>query len=63
MRGSEPTIRRLAQVSAIRIIPNEAFVETLVVNGVQHTFGVVGSVCMESLSMPVRGLDNYENRV
>jgi len=35
----------------MRITPSEAFVETLVANGVSHVFGVVGSAYMDALDI------------
>ncbi len=37
--------------------PSEAFVETLVANGVTHVFGIVGSACMDALDLfPTAGI-------
>lgn len=34
-----------------RMTPSEAFVETLVANGVDHVFGIVGSAYMDALDL------------
>src|SRR5258705_13329833 len=40
-----------------RMTPSEAFVETLVANGVTDVFGIVGSACMDALDLfPAAGI-------
>src|ERR1700746_1434414 len=40
-----------------RMTPSEAFVETLVANGVTDVFGIVGSACMDPLDLfPAAGI-------
>jgi sulfoacetaldehyde acetyltransferase len=52
VRGSE-----LVGAGPVRMTPSEAFVETLVANGVKEVFGIVGSALMDALDLfPAAGI-------
>lgn len=47
----------LVGAGPVHMTPSEAFVETLVANGVKHVFGIVGSACMDALDLfPAAGI-------
>ncbi len=49
--------RNLAVTGRQKMTPSEAFVETLVANGVRHVFGIVGSAYMDALDLfPLAGI-------
>jgi sulfoacetaldehyde acetyltransferase len=49
--------RRIAVQGKLRMSPSEAFVETLVANGVTEVFGIVGSAYMDALDLfPAAGI-------
>src|SRR5437763_14038061 len=49
--------RHLAVTGKQKMTPSEAFVETLVANGVKDVFGIVGSAYMDALDLfPVAGI-------
>src|SRR5881396_3996581 len=49
--------KRLAVVGRQKMTPSEAFVETLVANGVRNVFGIVGSAYMDALDLfPLAGI-------
>jgi sulfoacetaldehyde acetyltransferase len=49
--------RRIAVQAKQRMTPSEAFVETLVAQGVTHVFGIVGSAYMDALDLfPAAGI-------
>ncbi|MBI2312689.1 MAG: sulfoacetaldehyde acetyltransferase [Betaproteobacteria bacterium] len=55
--GNEAVIQRTMVSGKTRMTPSEAFVETLVANGVKHVFGIVGSACMDALDLfPAAGI-------
>src|ERR1700746_4223878 len=48
---------RIAVVGKPRLTPSEAFVETLVAQGVKDVFGIVGSAYMDALDLfPLAGI-------
>src|SRR5512134_4166588 len=50
-------VKRLAVTGRQRMTPSEAFVETLVAQGVQNVFGIVGSAYMDALDLfPAAGI-------
>ena len=50
-------VNRMAVTGRVRITPSEAFVETLVAQGVTHVFGIVGSAYMDALDLfPAAGI-------
>src|SRR5438309_3494155 len=54
---SIPRTRTTAGTGALRMTPSEAFVETLVANGVTDVFGIVGSALMDALDVfPASGI-------
>lgn len=54
---STQTPDRKAVQGRQRMTPSEAFVETLVANGVTDVFGIVGSACMDALDLfPAAGI-------
>ena len=49
--------KHLAVTGKLRMTPSEAFVETLVANGVKDVFGIVGSAYMDALDLfPLAGI-------
>ena len=49
--------KRIVTQGLTRMTPSEAFVETLVANGVTDVFGIVGSACMDALDIfPAAGI-------
>ena len=49
--------RRIAVQGRLRMTPSEAFVETLIANGVTEVFGIVGSAYMDALDLfPAAGI-------
>ena len=57
MGSNETAIERAVSSGAARMTPSEAFVETLVANGVTDVFGIVGSACMDALDLfPAAGI-------
>lgn len=55
--GNDSAIQRTVISSKMRMTPSEAFVETLVANGVTEVFGIVGSACMDALDLfPAAGI-------
>jgi len=56
MSKRDPVQREVTQGRTI-MTPSEAFVETLVANGVTDVFGIVGSACMDALDIfPAAGI-------
>ena len=56
MNDTKPSARTVAQ-GRIRMTPSEAFVETLVAQGVTDVFGIVGSAYMDALDIfPAAGI-------
>jgi sulfoacetaldehyde acetyltransferase len=50
-------VKRLAVAGKLRMTPSEAFVETLVAQGVKNVFGIVGSAYMDALDLfPAAGI-------
>jgi hypothetical protein len=49
--GNEAAIQRTVVSGKTRMTPSEAFVETLVANGVTDVFGIVGSAYMDALDI------------
>ena len=50
-------VKRIAVTGKQRMTPSEAFVETLVAQGVKNVFGIVGSAYMDSLDLfPAAGI-------
>jgi len=50
-------VKRIAVTGKQRMTPSEAFVETLVAQGVQNVFGIVGSAYMDALDLfPAAGI-------
>src|SRR3972149_4894556 len=49
--GNEAAIQRTVVSGKTRMTPSEAFVETLVANGVTDVFGIVGSAYMDALDL------------
>ena len=57
MGGNDTAIERAVSSGVARMTPSEAFVETLVANGVTDVFGIVGSACMDALDLfPAAGI-------
>ncbi|MEK7737810.1 MAG: thiamine pyrophosphate-binding protein, partial [Pseudomonadota bacterium] len=57
MGKSEANAMREIATGVTRMTPSEAFVETLVANGVTDVFGIVGSACMDALDIfPAAGI-------
>src|SRR5687767_15915189 len=57
MGKSEPVVQCAALSAGTRMTHSEAFVETLVANGVTDVFGIVGSACMDALDLfPAAGI-------
>jgi sulfoacetaldehyde acetyltransferase len=55
--GNEAAIQRVVVSGKTRMTPSEAFVETLVANGVTDVFGIVGSAYMDALDIfPAAGI-------
>ncbi len=55
--GNIPNVKSLAVTGKLRMTPSEAFVETLVANGVTEVFGIVGSAYMDALDLfPAAGI-------
>jgi sulfoacetaldehyde acetyltransferase len=55
--GNEAAIQRTVVSGKTRMTPSEAFVETLVANGVTDVFGIVGSAYMDALDIfPAAGI-------
>jgi len=50
-------VKRMVVAGKVRMTPSEAFVETLVAQGVTHVFGIVGSAYMDALDLfPAAGI-------
>ena len=50
-------VKRMVVTGKVRVTPSEAFVETLVAQGVTHVFGIVGSAYMDALDLfPAAGI-------
>jgi sulfoacetaldehyde acetyltransferase len=47
----KPTIDRRVTQGKVKMTPSEAFVETMVAQGVKHIFGIVGSAYMDALDL------------
>jgi sulfoacetaldehyde acetyltransferase len=57
MGSSDTAIERAVSRGVTHMTPSEAFVETLVANGVKDVFGIVGSACMDALDLfPAAGI-------
>ncbi|MFZ5509911.1 MAG: sulfoacetaldehyde acetyltransferase [Pseudomonadota bacterium] len=55
--AKEGVINRTVSSGVTHMTPSEAFVETLVANGVTDVFGIVGSACMDALDLfPAAGI-------
>ncbi|MCU0897085.1 MAG: sulfoacetaldehyde acetyltransferase [Burkholderiales bacterium] len=55
--GNESAIQRTTVSGRTRMTPSEAFVETLVAQGVSNVFGIVGSAYMDALDLfPAAGI-------
>ena len=50
-------VKRIAVTGRQRMTPSEAFIETLVSQGVKNVFGIVGSAYMDALDLfPAAGI-------
>jgi len=55
--GNEAAVQRAVVDGKVRMTPSEAFVETMVAQGVTHVFGIVGSAYMDALDLfPAAGI-------